>query len=174
MTTYFYYVATNPADEFVDRESCYYLGRSFLSRDLGKGNDVIVNLYLVLMTCSDLTVHYLSFPLLLYLWLTGQVKFQVRFPWSTIFVVLLSAVIALVQTFKGVTIYCGGLWINLIGSISINFIYHVFFALMSHGKIRVCGIQQCFGGHCLLSGSANEELGDKETEDPETTRNDEA
>lgn len=173
MTTYIYYVATNPADEYVDREACYYLGRSFLSRDLGKGNDDIINLYLVLMTVSDLTVHYLSFPLLLYLWITGQVKFQVLFPWSTVFVFLLSAVIAPVQIFMGVTIYCGGLWFNLIGSVAINFIYHVFFALMSRRKIKICG--RCCGGHCLLSDhddDTNEDPEDKVSDDPDTTRND--
>ena len=173
MTTYFYYVATNPADEFVDRELCYYLARSFLSRNLGQGNDVIINLYLVLMTFSDLTVHYFSFPLLLYLWLTGQVKFQVLFPWSTVFVFLLSAIIAPMQIFRGVTVYCGGLWFNLIGSVCMNFLYHVFFAMMSRGKITCFRIHQCFGGRCLLSDNANDELGDKDPANPEGLSNDE-
>lgn len=58
------------------------------------------------MTFGDLTVRYLSFPLLLYLKLTGQVQFQVRFPLSTIFEFLLLVVMLPV----GLGENCAHLW----------------------------------------------------------------
>ena len=132
MITYVYYVATNPVDTFLDTEACYHLGRANLGKSFTE-NMFYANVYLVLMNVQDWTVHYLSAPLLFFLWSTGQANFQTvswrwLFPSSTLFVIILSSIIAIAQAYWGVILYCGGMWFVLGLFTGINLLFHILFA----------------------------------------------
>jgi hypothetical protein len=166
MLTYLYYGATNPAEEFVNRDLCYYLGRAFLHKDV-TDNETAVNAYLVFGVLTDFTIHYFSAPLLLYLYVTGQIPYDVWFPWSTVFVIMLSAIIAPVQILADVPIYCGSIWFAIGGSILINFAFHIGFCVLSRGKL---GMHQW--GCVLIEDDAND--GDDEHPVPADGKEDDA
>lgn len=127
IVTYVYYVATNPIESFLDMDACYHLGRANLGKTF-TDSPAIINLYLVLMNVQDWTVHYLSAPFLLFLWGTRQSMFLGRgrwtFPWSTMFVVVLSTTMAIAQLYCGVVLYCGGMWFTLCLFTATNLVFH--------------------------------------------------
>jgi hypothetical protein len=160
MCTYFYYVGANPAKEFIDTDACHQMVRAFLIKDV-TNTPTAIHVYLVLNVLSDFTVHYFSAPFLLYLYGTGQLSYVVTIPWSTIFVFLLSAIMAPVQI-HGAVIYCGGLSFSMISSVMINFAFHVLFYLSRRGTL---GFGPC--GLILLQPEPSEEEDHDEVEEEE-------
>lgn len=135
MLTYIYYVATNPISTFINQDACHHLGRAYLGNSYAS-NAFVLYLYLILMNVQDWTVHYLSGPFLVFLWWSGESRFiasswKWMIPWSTIFVCLLSFVMAISQLYWGVALYCGSMWFILSLFTGINLLFHVVFVVVS-------------------------------------------
>ena len=62
------------------------------------------------------------------------------------------------------------LWFNLIW---LDLFALISFTMMSRCKIQCFRIRRWFGGRCLLSDNVNQELGDKDPDNPDGLRNDE-
>jgi hypothetical protein len=121
---YIYYVITNPVHTFMNSDACYTWGRAFLGKTY-TDNQTGAMIYLVLMNIMDATVHYLSAPLMLYLFATQQLKYTTKIPYSTFFVIVLSAIMAFAEIYGDVKLYCGGRWFVLATFTAVNLIFHV-------------------------------------------------
>ena len=126
---YIYYVITNPVHTFMNSDACYTWGRAFLGKTY-TDNETGAMVYLVLMNIMDATVHYLSAPLMLYLFATQQLKYTTKIPYSTFFVIGLSAIMAFAEIYGDVKLYCGGRWFVLATFTAVNVIFHVLFYLI--------------------------------------------
>jgi hypothetical protein len=130
--TYIYYLQSNPKDETINEDLCYGMVRSAINRDV---NESMANLYLVLSVITDFTIHYLSSPLLLALFFSGELPYEAAIPWSTFFVVLLGIMIVLVQENVG-TVYCSdNIWVAVSGVCGFDFFFHLLFFLGARGKL---------------------------------------
>jgi len=128
MVTYIYYIALNPVNEFFNLDACYVLGRAVMSKKI-TDNMTLVNFHLVCSIISDIVLHYMSAPMLVLLVLSGELEYDLVFPYTTVFMLILGVTVGLAQTF-GSKIYCSdNIFFDVGICFSINFVFHVIFAL---------------------------------------------
>lgn len=122
--SYVYYDFTNAPEGFLNKEACYTLRKSAVSKSI-TSNETIIDILLGIQVFSDFTIHYFSAPLMMLLLVSGEIKYTAPLwkPFSTFFMLILGTVVYLGQSF-GSTIYCGSALFNSAMSILINFVVH--------------------------------------------------
>lgn len=149
---YIYYSLTNPGSSFIDEDLCHRMGRAGVSKTLFNDDEqqLLVNAYLVLMIIWDLTMHYITPLVLLYLYLSKEIAFTPTWiPWSGILIFVLSVIIVLAQTYGNVIVYCDELWFSVITSVIVAIVVYYLVALLEYKKV--------FDNCCLAGQSSSEE-----------------
>jgi len=159
-TAYIYYRVTFQNDEFFNAEDCYVRGRATLSKQI-TDSEAAVDAYMVFQNILNIFVHYVICPVMLLLLFSGELDYDLAFPYSTVFVTLLGLAIALSQTF-GSKIYCGSIWFQMGMMILIHLVYHGLFVLWNR---RIC--QRCISKKTEPAASkADEKEANTESESP--------
>ena len=135
--SYVLYVVRNPMDSFVDEDVCERCVRSKISKDIAESHPFAANLYMFLHFLMDVTIHYLSAPLLVSLYVSCEIPYLDNpfRPLAPIFTLILSLVIGIVHDHV-VPVYCTDtIWVTVVGFLVAVCVFHALFSLGSRGRL---------------------------------------